>query len=657
MHLSSIEKPWGKAFTNKRYLHPPFAENIVTMWPNSTILIGEITSDTPKGWLMFERFGKAFVWDQPSAGIVFTLGRTSDLLFRKRNSSLYNQYTMSGELMPQKKTRYKTRKDGVPIHSLTKDLDVVKFHQEAFCDKERVSSTYIKVVVENALGIPQTIELGTLVRTGPEFLFTGCKDPDGYHGYNPSRDRWEADEMTRYTKKDGYLTDGIYRLYFDQSEPFVFEGENDLAITLELTPYEKRTFTFVLTRSENPPKEYKTAKKETEAFWHQELERAKNIPDKKGIEPLFYNLLTQELQMFACPRGTDYTIMRQGALQRYHWPEAKEIIKALSHIGGYSKYIDAGISHYFNELQETKGENKGRIHYASVPWNSRTAAGLEMFAAAVKSDESFYDKYIEKIMLGFGWIERERAKSKNIHGAVAGLFPPGIATDNHFDGAQQWTFSDTAMLRSYDCLLDVLKERNSPYTEEVQAARDDYFKIMKALFDTFAEQQKDSEFLYLPRDAKNNPEIEQTLNQDPFYYMFPNEALATGLCGFGAENAEKVIATYSNGGQSKNGLIYPVYQSTQGTGRTWYTTWAEHSRFAYYKKSGNRKKCKEIIDALLKYNVTKEYYQCERYDDHDAYTAPWMPNASANGRVLDMLFDYYGKRSLSIQMKAETASQ
>jgi hypothetical protein len=53
-----------------------------------------------------------------------------------------------------------------------------------------------------------------------------------------------------------------------------------------------------------------------------------------------------------------------------------------------------------------------------------------------------------------------------------------------------------------------------------------------------------------------------------------------------------------------------------------------------------------LLDALLKYNVTTEYCQCERYDDHDAYIAPWMPNASANGRVLDMLFDYYGKKSL-----------
>ena len=42
MHLSSPDRPWGKPFTNKLYLHPPFAENIVTLWPTSMVLIGEI---------------------------------------------------------------------------------------------------------------------------------------------------------------------------------------------------------------------------------------------------------------------------------------------------------------------------------------------------------------------------------------------------------------------------------------------------------------------------------------------------------------------------------------------------------------------------------------------------------------------------------------
>ena len=54
---------------------------------------------------------------------------------------------------------------------------------------------------------------------------------------------------------------------------------------------------------------------------------------------------------------------------------------------------------------------------------------------------------------------------------------------------------------------------------------------------------------------------------------------------------------------------------------------------------------KKLMDALLSYNVTSEFYQAERIDDHDAYIAPWMPNASANGRLLQMLFIYYGAKA------------
>ena len=648
-HLSSIERPWGKPFTNKRYIHPPFAENIITMWPNSMVLIGEITANDPQiNNYNVENVGKGFSGSLPSAGVVFTLKRESDLLFRRRWALPYKNFIWSHELMPQKETRYKTRKDGVPIHSLVKNMDAVNFYQEAFCDSERVSTAYIKVTIENNFGIAQKVEMGMLVRTGPEFLFTGCAEPDGYWGYNPLRENWEVKEMLRYKKMNDYLTDGTYKLYFDDKENFIFDGENDLSVVLDLNPYEKRTFTFAFTRNEKAPKSYNTARKEAESFWKNELGKAENIPDKKGIEPLFFNFLSQELQMFACPIGENYTIVRQGAMQRYHWPEAKEVIKALSHIGGYNNYIDACLSHYFNDLQEKEGENAGRIHYKYVPWNSRTAAGLEMLADAVKCDETFYDRYIEEAMLGFRWMERERAKSANIQGMTAGIFPPGIATDNHFSGAQQWTFSDTAMLRGYQGLVRILRLKNSKYLAEVEAAYDDYFKIMKKIFDDNAKLQKDSEFLYLPRDSKNNPKIEEALNSgDSFGYMFHNEALALGLAGFGTINAEKVIHTYSDNGQSRNGLLYPMYHSTSGTGRTWYTTWAEHVRYAYYKQSGNREKCKKLIDALLKYNVTTEFYQCERYDDHDAYIAPWMPNASANGRVLDMLFDYYGSRKIN----------
>ena len=193
-HLSTIENPWGKSFTSFRYIHPPFAENIVTAWPSSMVMIGEIPSENPQVSKLFtEEFGKGLNHPtENSSAVIFTIKRDSDLLFRLRDNRVYNKYTISHDFMPYKAVEYKTRKDGVPIHALVKDLDFIKFYQETFCDDGRVPTAYIKVTIENAFDFEQTIELGALVKTGPEFLFTGCMDPDGYYGYNPCRERWFA---------------------------------------------------------------------------------------------------------------------------------------------------------------------------------------------------------------------------------------------------------------------------------------------------------------------------------------------------------------------------------------------------------------------------------------------------------------------------------
>ena len=580
--------------------------------------------------------------------MIFTLKRENDLTFKQRTADDYEEI-WNHAFLPYKATQYKTRKDGVPIHAFVKDLDVVKLHQEVFCDTERVSTAYIKVTIENTLGKAQKIELGAYVRTGRESDLIGRPGPDGYRREEQNLQKF-LELCQPYNQENGNLTDGQYTLYCSQTSEFRYgkqkAGEPDAVYALDLQPYEKRTLTFALTRNTKKPLAYSVAKAKTTAFWKKELAKAQNIPNKKGVEPLFYNLLAQELQMFSYPQGKDYVFIRQGGRQRYHWPEAKELVRALCKIGGYSDYIDKALSYYFNDLQEKDGENAGRIHYPPVPWNSRTAAALEMFASAVESDESFYNKYIEQAMAAFLWIEKERAKSANIQGAYQGIFPPGIATDNNFAGAQQWMFADTAMLRGEKMLLQTLKAHNSPYIQEVERAYNDYFAVMQGLLNKFAEEQKDSDTLWLPRDPKNDAETEKVLAKDNFTYMFPNSVLAEGLAGYDTEIAEKIIRTYSGGGQSKNGLIYPVYQSTMGAGRTWYTTWAEHDRFIYYKACGKQAEMKKLLDALLKYNVTTEYYQGERYDDHDGYTVPWMPNASANGRVLQMLFDVYGANKL-----------
>ena len=80
-HISTIENPWGKCFTVKRYLHAPLTENIVTMWPSTMVMIGEISGedDPHTHYSMHHNESKL-----PSAAVIFTLKRDSDLMFAEK---------------------------------------------------------------------------------------------------------------------------------------------------------------------------------------------------------------------------------------------------------------------------------------------------------------------------------------------------------------------------------------------------------------------------------------------------------------------------------------------------------------------------------------------------------------------------------------------
>jgi len=644
-HLSTIEQPWGKPFTNKRYLHPPMAEQIVTMWPSSMILFGEIPEGKAQHSYVSDGYGR-FSGEciAPSTGVIFTLKRDHDVVFfKQRQNDQYRHYLCEHDFMPYKAVSYHTRPDGIPIHHFYKDLDGIRFHEEAFCDTQRVPTAYIKVTVENTFGVEQTIELGALVRSGSEYMLVGCNEPDGYLKTEQVKERWLA--LPPFEKQHGVLTNGVYSLYFDASLPCCDSEDTDLCIQLILKPYEKKEFCFALSRSPKKPLAYRTAKAQSMRFWKQELGKAENIPNKAGIRPLFFNLLAQNLQMFCHPTNAEYVLIRQGALQRYTWPEATYVLQSLAKIGGYSSYLDQAFHTYFDVQQEKDGPNAGRIFVETVPWVSRTASILESFGVASKNDPALYHKYEASAMMAFRWIECERAKTRDGKHGIVGLMPAGISTDHHFADAQQWSFSDAPNLFGYECLLQATRQYQSPYLSEILTAYDDYLSVLKNLFSNIAKEQDSSEFLYVPRDPRNIPELEQALNKDPFLYSVPYHLLPIGVAGFDTTEAKKVLHTYQCNGQSKNGLLYPTYRSTCGVGRTWYLSVGEYLLYQYYNKSGNKAAQRSLIESQLKYGVSREYYLCERYDDHDAYTAPWMPNASANGRLLLMLFDFYGSKN------------
>ena len=124
-HLSGNKNPWGKSFTPKRYIHAPFSENIITMWPNGSIVIGEIAGGP-----------------EPQ---VFSEGRIAE----SKLPSCMISFLYHDQLPDFKAAEYKTRADGIPVHSLVHNMDDFSMEIDSFCNSERVSTAFARVTVKN----------------------------------------------------------------------------------------------------------------------------------------------------------------------------------------------------------------------------------------------------------------------------------------------------------------------------------------------------------------------------------------------------------------------------------------------------------------------------------------------------------------------------
>ena len=190
MHTISNKATWQPPFTNKRYLHPPFAENMFTMWPELRIICGDIIEKT-HGYI--------------SAGFRILVGE--DL-----------------ESPDFTNAQYEVRPDGAPIHALSQNLGAYTLRMESFCDIQRVPVCYSKLTITNNTDHEIRDTFALLPRTGREDHLVGT-EVDGYAHYDSNVHNWGFLPST--WRCDGeLLTDGDYEIRMqgiDKLEP-IWQG-------------------------------------------------------------------------------------------------------------------------------------------------------------------------------------------------------------------------------------------------------------------------------------------------------------------------------------------------------------------------------------------------------------------------------------------------
>ena len=166
--------------TTRRYVHPPYAERMFTLWAEGKVIFGEHDFDLETTNIMEHRIHYRMM----SCAMWPVLGK--DLVpfdFR----SVKNVIT----------------EDGTPIHGVAFEQENVAYSMEVFCNSQRKSTLFGKITLQNKGTEPLQDSLYLMLRTNFECLLVPGKT-DGYISHEPGFNAFKALPISWYQKGDIY---------------------------------------------------------------------------------------------------------------------------------------------------------------------------------------------------------------------------------------------------------------------------------------------------------------------------------------------------------------------------------------------------------------------------------------------------------------------
>ena len=622
--------PWKRPKTIKLYLSPPEAKRLITVWPDFKIINKAV--DNKEGG------------PDDDFGIHFVFGARAQAL-------------------NWRKTGFRVRADGLPVHTLLGKHEGFSLELESFCDFGAEPRTFIKLLVKNGPESKKTYKFGLMARQYKANLLNGLSG-DFYDSYFPMLEQWDM-AKNLWTLKNNCLEGGRKSIAFlapaGTGVKWVPKNKRNIfaktyaEFTANFDRNEPKEYYFLLTNTgpENiSGYEYAAKRKEMVAGWEQELAKLTVRPktNDKKIQAMYNSLVCQCLQMFAV--ANDGLIRpRQGAQNKGVWSvEACEFLIALDRIGlgSWSKKGYEFFSHY----RIKKGKDRGKFFAAGAPdWMCYTAGVMTGLAYHLgqRASGEYFKKWRNLALESVNWAERQRnltKKDKNIPGY--GLLPAGKGNDWGIVG-QYWSFTDGLMYMGMRDMAKVFKKFKDPLAGRMQRRAEDYEACLKLALKKLVAPQKGKKEYFLP-NILGIEDVYPPLG--PYFADGPTNLIRAGIIRPGGDICRKVENYFFNRGWMKNGLtglmtdsfIQNDFFQDKWSGHTWYVSYSDMIWFSAWLKQGERKKAEKTLKAQFKYAMTPEYYMQERYADNDPAFCPWQPNASANGRTLRMLLDFYGEK-------------
>ena len=616
--------------TSRVYLHGPFARRLILLFPDFKICNLQLSYNRHL--------------DLPGFAVTLLDGEPGE-----------------ADQLEYDKTAFDDVRGGDPCYTIRNTLKTgAAIAMTAFAvPDDEDPNTFFEIRLTNPLNYDISGALTVFPRTADiDHYITNLRDT----GYDPYIPNVKTQYMLPPTwKPDGLAaaSDGYGSLALDapglgvewisrREQPKHFAASDCFAVRYALAPGESRVFTAVCRHGAIKPGGYSDSLGRFYDFWSKIMDKVKVRPNTTAprVQAMFSQMIVQSMQMLA--RYDDFgdaVLPRQGDVGRYCWSwEAPHYLLPLDRVG-LSEYTTDAFRTLLERWQNTDEQSPdyGRCMSPNVHWDNSTGMTLAGVARHLiyTRDKALYKEFRPYIMRAFDWVERKRKSTIGKEGVVQGLFPEGRASDWGEIG-QHWTFTDAVNVYGYNWLYKCLDRFVDPDAPRVKAAYDEYYAAVRGQLES-ERKGHEKDVAFYPSHITGH-KLEDMLR----HCYYTDGAPYLYLCGIIDENDPVIGQMWEYmklHGLIDHGLVGRLTNNADLTnydyGDVYYTGVAEVMWIYPFLKAGKTKLAKELFDAVMKYNITREYITSERYCSRDEWYSPWSPNASANGRIIELLLEWY----------------
>lgn len=477
------------------------------------------------------------------------------------------------------------------------------------------------------------------ILTGPNGDFAEIH-PDGF--------RFDFEESFHYTDENYNTAFSCGVPYYVQPAMRLKNGSDFMHFSAELEPEEVREFALVFQTETGPlpgaGANYEHAAETALNIWRDKLNQHPEIDFGDGeLNDIFGALQLCNTQLLVRKNGKYGDILQpcQGGSSERFWVwvwEAMEMLRPMLRLGYFTE--TRRVLEFFFTLQDggcpPVGEFtslEGAVGTTGPRWANATGSALLLASLYLRysHDRDFQSRYLTPMLRAAKWIIGEIRATRaplpdGSRSRVHGLMPKACATDG--DSGYIIAFTDNWTCRGLGEFAAFLNSIDHPeaneITRESECYRHDIDEAIKLITESngFIDRKMSDE----GKIARKFKVIAGAFN---FHY-----------CGLISPRDARMraLTAYQEKHEFDGFFCAPMDEDVM------YVSTGEVGMSLFYMQNGEWKKSWCAASALLRFGMSRDLYLTqERYSLTNSTYTPWQPNASGNGRQLELLMDtlYY----------------